>query len=162
MPFDEKEYQREYRKKNKEKVREYNKGYRKRVFTDEQKEKRRLYVKQYDIDNKERIKERKRLYYLKNKIHMLARQKAYTKRISRLVFEHYGLVCKCCGESTIEFLAIDHINGGGRQHKIKEKWYHLHAWLYQRGYPEGYQTLCHNCNFSKWAHGICPHQRDKQ
>ena len=25
--------------------------------------------------------------------------------------------CTCCGEQTIQFLAIDHVNGGGRQHR---------------------------------------------
>ena len=28
--------------------------------------------------------------------------------------------------------------------------------LVSRGFPAGYQVLCHNCNFAK-SHGGCPH-----
>src|SRR5262245_47553294 len=39
-------------------------------------------------------------------------------RAQRLAcFAHYGTECACCGETHIEFLGIDHINGGGHKHR---------------------------------------------
>src|SRR5690606_39680958 len=34
---------------------------------------------------------------------------------------HYGGKCACCGESTYEFLCLDHSNGGGNQHRKEVK-----------------------------------------
>lgn len=73
------------------------------------------------------------------------------------VFQHYGMSCACCGESTFEFLTIDHINGGGRKHRKGTG--NFYSQLEKEGFPEGLQTLCWNCNCAKGIHGICPHQR---
>lgn len=100
----------------------------------------------------------KRRYYLANKEYMNKRNKAYNRKIRSLVLDHYGRLCKCCGETTEEFLAIDHIEGGGRKHKRENGWYCLTAWLWKHKFPEGFQTLCHNCNQAK-VYGVCPHQR---
>lgn len=32
------------------------------------------------------------------------------------------------------------------------------SWLKTNGYPDGFQTLCHNCNMAKGFYGICPHK----
>lgn len=65
--------------------------------------------------------------------------------------------CACCQESQIEFLSIDHIEGGGRQHRKEVK--NLYSWLRRNNYPSGFQVLCHNCNFAKGKYGGCPHQK---
>jgi hypothetical protein len=84
--------------------------------------------------------------------------KKYRDKLKELVLEHYGKVCYCCGESIIEFLSIDHINGGGTKHRKKIK-RHLNVWLVQNNFPEGFQTLCFNCNWGKHINGgICPHK----
>lgn len=76
----------------------------------------------------------------------------------RLVINHYGVVCACCGESEIVFLVIDHINGGGNTHrKVTGSGSNFYYWLIKNKYPIGYQVLCHNCNFAK-IHGECPHK----
>ncbi len=82
------------------------------------------------------------------------------------VMEHYGTICACCGESHLEFLNIDHINGGGNKHrkeigrkKAGSSFYH---WLKQNGYPEGFRVLCYNCNCSIGHFGYCPHQKGKE
>ena len=64
--------------------------------------------------------------------------------------------CDCCGESIIEFLSIDHIDGGGRQHRqqIKKS---IYIWLKQNDFPDGYRVLCHNCNMAHDLYGYCPH-----
>jgi hypothetical protein len=78
--------------------------------------------------------------------------------VRRRVLDHYGGICACCGESAYEFLAFDHINGGGVQHRKQIKSKDLYIWLYSNNYPTGFQVLCHNCNNAKGFYGRCPHQ----
>ena len=66
--------------------------------------------------------------------------------------------CNCCGENIIEFLGIDHVNGGGRQHRKQLKISSIYTWLRKNNYPEGFQVLCHNCNMAKGFYGKCPHE----
>jgi hypothetical protein len=80
------------------------------------------------------------------------------------VLVHYsgGLpTCSCCGEKHDEFLSIDHINGGGTDHRrmigSSRTIYH---WLVNNDFPPGFQVLCMNCNFAKGrAYGNCPHKK---
>ena len=68
--------------------------------------------------------------------------------------------CECCGESTIEFLHLDHKNGDGAQHRETLKTLNIYRWLKQNNYPEiGLRVLCANCNMSIGAYGYCPHQK---
>jgi hypothetical protein len=76
------------------------------------------------------------------------------------VLNHYGGKCACCGEDTYEFLAIDHINGGGNeQRKVVGGGDGMVRWLIKNNYPEGFQVLCHNCNMAKGFYEECPHKR---
>jgi len=48
----------------------------------------------------------------------------------------------------IRCLTIDHINGGGNAHRklVAQKGSSsLYKWLRDNNYPEGFQTLCMNC-----------------
>lgn len=65
--------------------------------------------------------------------------------------------CACCGETTISFLTVDHVNGGGNKHR-RESSPELYHWFKANGYPPGYQVLCFNCNWSKHAQGVCSHE----
>lgn len=78
------------------------------------------------------------------------------------VLIHYGdnpPKCACCGESTYEFLAIDHVNNNGAQHRRQIGRSRFYSWLINNNFPEGYQILCHNCNCAKGFYGECPHKR---
>ena len=66
--------------------------------------------------------------------------------------------CQCCGESHNEFLAIDHINGGGGKFR-KASRETVFNFLKRNGYPEGYRVLCHNCNLAIGFYGKCPHTK---
>lgn len=71
-----------------------------------------------------------------------------------------GRFCACCGESELKFLAIDHVNGGGGRHRREvggsDK---VFRDLKKRGFPPGFQVLCHNCNFGRHINGgVCPHK----
>lgn len=90
------------------------------------------------------------------------RSRATVRKNREIVLNHYGNgnpACVCCGESCYEFLAIDHINGGGASHKkeLTLQGTTFYAWLIKNNFPEGYQILCHNCNSSLGYYGYCPH-----
>jgi len=85
------------------------------------------------------------------------------RKIRKTVLEHYGGAppsCACCGESETNFLAMDHMNGGGKQHlkEIGGGGANFYFWLKKNGYPKEFQVLCHNCNFAKGHYGNCPHE----
>jgi hypothetical protein len=84
------------------------------------------------------------------------------------VMQHYSKLhsnsnipcCRCCGlNSTIEFLALDHIAGRWEmdsEPELKKLGYSstkkdqsLTKWIMDNNYPKGFQILCHNCNFTK-------------
>jgi hypothetical protein len=85
------------------------------------------------------------------------------------VLAAYGGHCGCCGEGALEFLSIDHVNGNGNSHKRELRKMskpgvsspNLYMWLKQKGYPEGFQVLCHNCNQAKGHYGTCPHRSNR-
>src|SRR5258708_700043 len=80
--------------------------------------------------------------------------------IRMAAYQHYsGEVpfCACCGETTWEFLCIDHIEGNGRKHRMTIGG-DIAPWLKKNGYPSGFQVLCHNCNMAKGMYGECPHK----
>lgn len=85
------------------------------------------------------------------------RHRAYREQAIAL----YGGKCNCCGISTYEFLAIDHIKGGGTKER-KEKWPNsqsFYRWIKENYVPDVYQILCHNCNSANGYYGYCPHQK---
>jgi hypothetical protein len=85
-------------------------------------------------------------------------RRADGQKLKNLVFSHYGTVCQCCGESRLVFLALDHIHNNGKEdRKITGLGQNLYRWLKLNNYPDGYQVLCHNCNWAK-RDGICPHK----
>jgi len=87
----------------------------------------------------------------------------YRAQLIRLeALAHYGGKCTCCGEDHPEFLAFDHVNGGGGKHKAKYKIRHLERWLKRNGYPDGFRILCHNCNQAMGYYRTCPHQTERE
>lgn len=98
-----------------------------------------------------------------NREQVLSQNLDYKRRLRLEAIFHYssGLnICSCCGESEIEFLTIDHSNGGGNAHRRSiGRGVPIGLWLKKNGYPSGFSVLCYNCNCSKGANGTCPHQR---
>lgn len=94
-----------------------------------------------------RINERNRTYNRNRRLQLIAR---------------YGGSCACCGEDRYEFLAIDHINGGGNRHRKEvgagDAFY---KWLRAQGLPDGYRVLCHNCNLALGFYKRCPHDEEE-
>ena len=73
------------------------------------------------------------------------------------VLAHYGGKCACCGEGRYEFMAIDHIHGGGGAHRRMING-SLERWLKKNNWPDGFRVLCHNCNHALGRYGYCPHK----
>lgn len=76
-------------------------------------------------------------------------------------FEGYGGKCQCCGEHRFEFLAIDHVNGGGRLERKTKSTQQIARKVIDQNFPPEYRVLCHNCNQSHGWYGYCPHDKDK-
>jgi len=131
------------------------------------KEWKREYDKKYRKKNKERIRAYQRKYREEHIEEYKQRAKEYRERITLEVMTHYSKgkpVCVCCGEERMEFLTIDHVEGGGTAHRKVLGRYgkHFYRWLYQQGFPDGYQILCYNCNCSLGRFGYCPHEKEKE
>ena len=112
---------------------------------------------------KDCTKDKRNHRYQELKQALLKYEKQSRRHARREMIEAYGGTCACCGESHWEFLTIDHIQGGGNNHRkslggqrafMRE--------LRRRGYPkDNYRLLCYNCNCSIGALGYCPHSLEK-
>lgn len=111
-------------------------------------EKRKVYAARYQEANKEKIS---------------ARGKAWNRKNKLAVLNHYspgGIRCACCGEQRIEFMTLDHVNGGGGQHRKEIKktaGNSFYRWLIANQFPDGFRVLCFNCNAAFGMYGQCPH-----
>ena len=114
----------------------------------------------YTPKQRRRQRESNRRCYLKNKAKRLAWTKQYNQQVKIEVFKHYGGKCKCCGESILEFLAIDHRNGGGYKHRLALGFLGMrfYFWIRRNKYPKNLQILCHNCNQATSWKRECPHK----
>ena len=143
--FNHTEWQRKRRRENPERDREYSRQY--------------YWRHKDDPSWRERRRASERRWYCLHKEKRNANAHDWHQRLKAAAIEHYGKACACCGESTYEFLCIDHINGGGnRQREQLGCSRNFFSWLRKNGYPEGFRTLCHNCNQAIGYNGYCPHQ----
>lgn len=97
--------------------------------------------------------EHDRIYRLTHKRDDIAASR-YRLRTKIAALTHYGngkCACVVCGYSNDLALSIDHINSNGAEHRAKNSMIgsHFYLWLKNNNYPEGYQTLCMNCQFIK-------------
>jgi hypothetical protein len=84
-------------------------------------------------------------------------QREWCRRKKDEIISHYGGKCACCGETTREFLTIDHKHNNGN---AERRAYKSQTWklALRRGLPNDYQILCYNCNNARSHRGICPHE----
>lgn len=104
-------------------------------------------------------REYQKAYRQKKKLEISLQKKEYRLKVKIKVLTYYSKgkpFCECCKEDIIEFLSIDHINGGGTKHR-KQISNIIYWWLIKNNYPEGYRVLCHNCNQAFGFYGKCPH-----
>jgi hypothetical protein len=83
------------------------------------------------------------------------KQAIYMTKLKTDVLSHYSNGkprCACCGEENAAFLTLDHINGGGNQHRRNlgvRTGTQTYLWIKRNAYPIGFQVFCFNCNFGK-------------
>lgn len=104
--------------------------------------------------SKEKQKEYNYRKYQKHKEALNRAYKKYKQETKKRVLTYYGngeLACVKCGFEDLRALSIDHIGGGGSNHRrtLKEPRNNFYHWLEKHYYPDGYQTLCMNCQFIK-------------
>lgn len=127
------------------------------------KEKFQKYVKQWQQSNPSKMREYHQRYYKGHQDRAREHMREYRKVVRLEVLSHYSRgipKCACCGEEILEFLCIDHINGGGDRQR-KKTGVNIYAWLRKSGFPPGYRVLCHNCNSALGFYGYCPHSEVK-
>ena len=104
-----------------------------------------------NVEDKKRYDEA----YRKRNRQMLRDKAKIRRRVAKQkVLDHYGAVCKHCGFDNILALQIDHIHNDGAEERKALGNKNFSGWrfyehLIQNNYPEGYQTLCANCNMIK-------------
>jgi hypothetical protein len=155
-PDEYREYQRQYREQNRERLAEYDRERKKAAnLTSEEKLEKRARWRAWYAQNQDRMRPitntRVRKSNAKLRFEVL------------LAYSSGDPQCACCGENALEFLALDHINGGGAEHRRQigsRNSVTMFRWARDNGYPPLFQVLCHNCNLAKGFYGQCPHQRD--
>ena len=112
------------------------------------------------LKNSESRRVRQRAYYRENRDRILAEKRVADRALKAEVVAAYGGRCECCGESHLEFMTIDHVNGDGAEHRRTcGKGRRIYEDLKRRGFPkDGYCLLCLNCNVTLGFYGYCPHR----
>jgi hypothetical protein len=119
----------------------------------------RILRKEYYLKNRRRIITHNCNYRKNNrKISNLWHVKNYQKK-RKIVLNHYGSKCACCGETEEKFLSVDHMNNDGANHR-RSGGKNITIWLIKNNFPEGFQLLCYNCNIAKGMYGQCPHKKE--
>jgi hypothetical protein len=105
-------------------------------------------------------------YDSKHRDEIKVRHKQYRMECRLKVFCHYSNskipFCACCGDTIIEFLTLDHIDGDGAKHRKEIEvgaGAHTYKWVIDNNFPPIFRVLCYNCNCSRGSHGYCPHER---
>lgn len=134
---------REYYSNNKQKILQKNKNYRSSHI--EQILKQRA---DYRDNNRQLLRESAKKFYHQNTDLIKQRQANWRYALKLEILEHYGgQRCSLCDEIRLGTLVIDHIAGGGCQHRrIVGSDNVFYRWLKKQGFPPGYRVLCANCN----------------
>lgn len=112
--------------------------------------------RRYDEAHREERREATRRYREANHETVLERKRSQREANRAKVLAHYSVTsppsCACCG--TTDRLTIDHVNGGGRQHRMEVigspgRSHDFYAWLIRENFPAGFAVLCLPCNASK-------------
>lgn len=154
MPFksleDKKKYMTAYYKRHGDKIRQQSRDYHQ-----SNKEHRNSQRISWRLANNERHKSTTRRCRQDDLQAYQARSRvaSLVARLEAICHYSNGLMCcNICQESRLTTLTIDHINGGGNQHRKSLKLPGggiFSQWLRRNQYPIGYRVLCSNCNWSE-------------
>ena len=98
-----------------------------------------------------------------NREEVNAARRKWVNQLRLDAIQIYGGTCQCPGCHTVhsELMTIDHIAGDGAEHRrsigvVRRTGVDFYRWLKKHNYPEGFQTLCWNCNSAKGTEDKCP------
>ena len=116
-----------------------------------------LFSSQEEKDGRKRVYQKR--YRELHREERNKRKKEYHQELKRKVVEMYGGRCACCGETQLEFLTVDHIEGRTEEErKSRVSGSKLYGQLIKKKDPN-IQILCWNCNCAKGFSGECPHAK---
>jgi len=93
-----------------------------------------------------------RSYRGRNKANILIQNKNRYQKLKYEVLSYYSsgeIKCKWCGFNDIRALVIDHIGNDGSSNRKTLMSSSIYAYLKKNDFPNGFQVLCHNCNWIK-------------
>jgi hypothetical protein len=133
-----------------------------KIGDDKWREKTRLSMSVWRKRHPEKAKARNKKYRELNRDRYNLARRTKLSQVKDEVYKRYGSKCKCCGESNLLFLTLDHINNDGGSHRKKIGINSLHLWAIKNDCPNTLQLLCFNCNLGRAMRGgknkICPHK----
>jgi hypothetical protein len=136
-----------------------------KAYYETHKEQHQSATKKWSQNNKEQMDAYYAQWRRENTERIALKNKRYKDKLRDECFAAYGNKCECCGEVRKEFFAMDHVNGGGGEHRKSVSMLRqaagIHKWLRDHGYPKDFRILCHNCNSSRQYYGYCPHERER-
>lgn len=118
------------------------------------------YQRQYRAKNKEKCRAYSKVSHKKHRVKNLAYMKDRSRRLKTELISNLGGKCACCGEDKYEFLTLDHIHGGGHQHRLRCSFSRTTIYweVKMQGFPrDKYRILCWNCNAAIGMFKKCPH-----
>ena len=112
-----------------------------------------VWKKKYWAENRDYFSAQKKVYRQSKPDFIRRIKKEYAKYVksAALYFYSNGMMqCALCEESQFKNLCLDHVKGGGTQHRLKDpgtRGKAVYAWCKRNEYPPIFRVLCWNCNF---------------
>lgn len=112
-------------------------------------------MRAYRKEHREEYRQNSRQYYAKHRKDFAQRSREVRGKLKLETMTYYSLgdtpYCASCGITDIDVLCLDHINNDGAEHRklAGRAGTVTYGWLKKRGYPDGFQVLCANCNLKK-------------
>jgi len=116
---------------------------------------------EYESRHRDDVNSVKQQWKRNNKEKISVYRSESKERLKKDLIDGYGGCCSCCGEKHVEFLTLEHLKGGGNQHR-KRSGGHLKIYRELRvlGFPkEDFTIMCMNCNFARRLGKECPHKK---
>ena len=126
-------------------------------------------------DCKQRQKERNKRYKKKHRKRLLVKNREwmknnprkwksyglkYRRKLREKVIAKFGGKCECCGETTLEWLQLDHVDCNGKRHREEVgRGVALHRDLLRGSTDYKIRILCANCHNAITCYGVCPHEK---
>ena len=129
-----------------------------RVYRNRHQEKVSAYNKRYGEKSKEMQSMTKKQYRSKHPEY-IEQPRVWRHELRYRVLDYYSegkFCCALCGEDQYPCLSIDHIDGGGNEHRRVigvTSGTNFYRWLEKSNYPNGFRVLCANCQvIQKFKH----------